>query len=140
MEHIPFSSSGRAAGDLTHPVGDAAVPEVAAEPEVLIDKVSGGERMNTVREDAEGSVHFLNFTSSKPAVLLARAWHVSGIPFAFEHQAIYREVAAASNCSLVLIDRAEGGGIEHLVFAARIEGLSDEKYLDCIESPLVILT
>ena len=98
----------------------------------------GAERMNTVREDAEGSLHFLNFTSDKPAVLLARAWHVAGIPFAFEHMETYRAVAAASQCTLVEIAREEAGGLEHLVFATRIQGLSNAAYLACIEDGVVL--
>src|SRR5579862_6655777 len=54
----------------------------------------GGERMNSVREDAEGAIHYLTSTSLKSAVLLERAWQVSGLPFSFEHHDLYREVAA----------------------------------------------
>jgi len=95
----------------------------------------GGERMNSVREDAEGAIHYLTSTSLKSAVLLERAWQVSGLPFSFEHHDLYREVAAASQCVLVEITRPEAGGLEHLLFATRTPGLSDDEYLGCIESP-----
>jgi hypothetical protein len=124
-----FAPGRRFPGDLSHPVMET---EGLVDTHPLAADLEAGEGVNTVREDAEGSLHFLNFTSRKPAVLLARAWHVIGIPFAFEHLALYREVAAASRCTIVEISRPEAGGLEHLIFAARIAGLSDDEYLDCI--------
>ena len=98
---------------------------------------SENRRANTVRQDAGHAIQFLTFTSQVPAVLLARDWHVSGIPFVFEHFALYQEIAAAAHCFIVQIDRTEAGGIEHLLFATRTRGLKDEEYLACIDETSV---
>ena len=71
-------------------------------------------------------------TSKEPAVLLAREWHLAGIPFEFEHAALYREVALESGCYIVQVAKREDGGTEYFLFATRTPGLSDERYLACI--------
>ena len=104
-----------------------------SEASLVPDSPDGGERMNSAREDAEGSLHFLNCISAKPAILLARAWRPCRIPFVYEQMDLYREVAAASNCTIVEFARPEAGGLNHLVFAARVPGLTNAEYLACLE-------
>jgi len=101
------------------------------------DRPRGSHGSNSLRQDAERALQFLIFSSTKPAVLLARDWHVLGIPFGFEHLALYQEIAAAEHCFIVTVDRADAGGIEHLLFATRFKGLRDEEYLACIDDASV---
>src|SRR6185436_93107 len=70
----------------------------------------GDHGMSTLRQTTEGAVHLLLSSSSKAAVLLARDWHVLGIPFGFEHMALYEEIAASSHCFIVTVTRPEAGG------------------------------
>lgn len=124
----PFPSSHRNAGDLTHPVAETQMQE---DPQFSGESPEGG--MNTLRQDAEGSLHFLLHTL-KPAVLLVRGWHVQGIPFAFEHLPLYEDLANNAGCSIVSVTRPEAGGEEHLLFATRVPGLTDQQCLDCIHT------
>lgn len=131
MESRDFAPNHRKAVDLLH-----AVPETEAldhDEGLILDDPSRGQAAGTLRQTAESAVHFLVNTSVKPAVLLVRSWHVLGIPFAYEHMNLYQEVAAASKCFIVAITRPEAGGEEHLLFVARVSGLTDEQYLACIE-------
>ena len=130
MNPNQISPAPRQSGDLLQPVLEN--PLEKAPIGLPLDESRGVQGMNTARQDAEGALHFLTSASAKPAVLLARAWHVLGIPFAFEHMNLYDEVARASQCTIVTVVRPEAGGQEHLVFAARVSGLTDEQCLACI--------
>ena len=130
MEPIQLTPSRRTEGDML-PAESERTPEETSTQKSAAN-ATGSRGMSTVRQDAEGAVHFLLFTSTRPAVLLARAWHVLGIPFAFEHMALYEEVALASRCFVVKITKAEAGGQEHLLFAARTPDVTAEECLASI--------
>src|SRR5690349_16946977 len=84
-----------------------------------------------IRRDAERAVVHLLTSPEKIAVLVASEWHVQGVPFEFEFLPIYRDVAAESRCAIVTLAREEAGGLEHLLFVARAEGLPYAEYLAC---------
>src|SRR5687767_1997039 len=71
-----------------------------------------------VRRDAEQAAAFLA-TSLSPAVLVTSEWHVPGVPFEFEHLAIYQAVAAKSNFFVGTFAQDQAGGQEHYLFIAK---------------------
>ena len=88
---------------------------------------------NAVRRSANQAARLLGFDPLRTAVLLTSEWHVPEVPFAFEHMALYQEVADESNFVIVALSQPEAGGLEHLLFMARQNDLQATEYLACID-------
>ncbi len=101
----------------------------------------GKHDLSTARAEATRCVDYLIANPSKIAALLARDWQVLSTPYAFEHSDLYQKIAARAHLHVVAIHREEAGGLEHLLFLTRDEGLLDAEYLACIDrdsAPLVV--
>lgn len=123
-------------------MNDAGMPQVDPNvgglgsdpsPETL-DRESGGLGSNTVRENAEGAVHFLLATPPKQAVLLENQWRELGVACGFEHMALYQAVSSASHCFLKTVVRRAAGGVEHLLFITQTAGLTDNELIACMDT------
>lgn len=75
--------------------------------------------------------------SKKPAALLISEWHVQGVPFRFEHQDLYTEIAEVCAYSIIAMSRPEAGGSEHLLFMTSNNRLSEAACLACIDESAI---
>ena len=82
---------------------------------------------------ARHSLRLLLSQTSKPAVLVARAWQAANTVYEFEQLGTFQEVAGASGCFMIALGRPMNGGIEHLLFVATSESLANEAYFACID-------
>ena len=92
-----------------------------------VEAPSDSRQDTTTLQEAERSLSALLASPAKPATLFARAPQHPGTLCEFER------VALCSDDYILTVAHAEEGGLEHRLFMAATEGLSDEEYLACID-------
>ena len=107
------------------PVADGAMG--VGIPGMGVETPSDSRQDTTALQEAERSLSALLASPAKSATSLARASQYPGTPCAFEH------VALCSDDYILTVAHVEEGGLEHRLFMAATEGLSDEEYLACID-------
>ena len=117
-------------GDLKKPV--PVDPDQDDSSELKFADPRDRHGMDIVRQNAERAVSHLLAHPHLSGVLVSRDWHVLDTPFKSEHAALYREVAVASHCFMVVIRRAQAGGMEHLQFVSRTKRFSEQQYRACV--------
>lgn len=91
------------------------------------ERAVGNRGVGVARRDAQRAVGLLLALPPEPAALPAGSRRAQAVPYVFEHMAL------CSDRFIVTIDRAEGGGLEHRLYMAATDGLSDDEYLACID-------
>lgn len=86
-----------------------------------------------VRATGERAADLLRQSPRLSAVLVEREWHVLHVAFGFEFLPVLEGVAARAGYFIQSIARPEAGGLEHLIFMTRANGLTYADLIQCID-------